>query len=79
MCPAATDPAQNRLPNESGCPACSVPVFWNAAGLPVGVQFAARLGNERALFAIAGQMQEMTRWTDRQRTLLQSATFASSG
>jgi amidase len=65
--------------NSTGCPACSVPVYWNAAGLPVGVQFAARLGNERALFAIAGQMQEMTRWTDRQRTLLQSATFASSG
>ncbi|WP_374449038.1 amidase [Stella sp.] len=65
--------------NSTGCPACSVPVHWNAEGLPVGAQFAARLGNERALFAIAGQMQEMTRWTDRQRTLLQSATFASSG
>lgn len=64
--------------NSTGCPACSLPVHSTADGLPVGVQFAARLGNERALFAIAGQMQEMTRWTDRQRTLLQSATFASS-
>ncbi|BBK44387.1 amidase [Allostella vacuolata] len=64
--------------NATGCPACSLPVHWNAEGLPVGVQLATRLGGERTLFAVAGQLQEISRWTDRQRRLLQPGPLAPS-
>ncbi len=35
----------------------SVPLFWNAAGLPIGVQFMAPFGDEATLFQLAAQLE----------------------
>ena len=37
--------------NMSGQPAMSVPLAWNKAGLPLGMMFAARFGDEARCFA----------------------------
>jgi amidase len=49
----------------SGQPAMSVPLAWNKAGLPLGMMFSARLGNEGALFRLAGQLEQERPWKDR--------------
>ncbi|MCS5636564.1 MAG: amidase [Myxococcota bacterium] len=51
--------------NASGHPAMSVPLCWNDAGLPIGIQFAARLGDEGGLFRLAGQLERARPWAAR--------------
>lgn len=48
--------------NMTGQPAASVPLFWNAAGLPIGIQLAARFGDEATLFRLAAQLEEARPW-----------------
>ena len=43
----------------------SVPLHWNAAGLPIGMQFVARLGDDATLFRLAGQLERARPWFDR--------------
>ena len=43
----------------------SVPLHWNAAGLPIGMQFAARLGEDAMLFRLASQLERARPWFDR--------------
>jgi amidase len=51
--------------NMSGQPAMSVPLAWNAAGLPLGMMFAARFGDEATLFRLAAQLERERPWKDK--------------
>jgi amidase len=51
--------------NMSGQPAMSVPLAWNAAGLPLGMMFASRFGHEATLFRLAAQLEQERPWRNR--------------
>ncbi len=52
--------------NVTGQPAISLPLSWNEAGLPIGVQFVGRLGDEETLFGLAGELEVAAPWSARQ-------------
>jgi amidase len=51
--------------NATGQPAMSVPLYWNEAGLPIGMHFVGRYGDEATLFRLAGQLERANPWFDR--------------
>jgi len=51
--------------NVTGQPAMSLALHWNAAGLPIGMQFVARMGDEATLFRLAAQLEQARPWFDR--------------
>lgn len=51
--------------NATGQPAMSVPLHWNAAGLPIGVHLVGRFGEEAALLRLAARLEQAKPWFDR--------------
>ena len=51
--------------NMSGQPAMSVPLAWSKSGLPLGMMFSARFGDEGTLFRLAGQLEQERPWKDK--------------
>ena len=51
--------------NVAGTPAISVPLGQSASGLPIGSQFAARVGNEARLFGLAFELERAAPWVQR--------------
>ena len=48
--------------NMTGQPSMSVPLHFASDGLPVGVMFSARFGDEATLFRLAGQLEQAKPW-----------------
>ncbi|MFN2427876.1 MAG: amidase [Candidatus Binatia bacterium] len=55
--------------NMSGQPAVSLPLFWNDAGLPIGVQAVAAYAREDVLIRLASQLEQAMPWSHRRPTL----------
>jgi amidase len=75
-----TDPQKGLMPllgyvpftamqNATGQPAINLPLHWSESGLPVGVQFVARSGDEMTLLKLAAEIEEAAPWADRRPPL----------
>jgi len=54
-----------QLANATGNPAMSVPLFWDADGLPIGSHFIGRMNDEATLFRLAAQLEQARPWWNR--------------
>ncbi len=57
--------AFTQLYNVTGQPSMSVPLHWSADGLPIGVMFSAKFGEEATLLRLAAQLEQASPWFDR--------------
>jgi amidase len=51
--------------NVTGQPAISLPLHQSKAGLPIGLHFVGRFGDESTLLRLAGQLEKAKPWIDR--------------
>ena len=55
--------------NLTGQPAMALPLGESSDGLPVGVQFVARYGDEATLFRMGAQLERVAPWDARRPTI----------
>ena len=53
------------MQNATGQPAINLPLQWSKDGLPLGVQFVARTGDEVTLLRLAAELEKASPWADR--------------
>ena len=51
--------------NTTGQPSISLPLGTSSEGLPIGMMFTARYGDEATLLRVAAQLEEAMPWRDR--------------
>ncbi len=57
------------MQNATGQPAIQLPLNFNKAGLPIGVQFVARYGGEMTLLKLAAELEKAQPWAQRRPNL----------
>ncbi len=63
-------PSSFALPFDiTGEPAISLPMHWNAHGLPIGVQLVAPYGREDTLLRVAAALEQVAPWSHRHPTV----------
>jgi amidase len=55
--------------NATGQPSVNVPLHWTEAGLPIGVMFGARYGDEATLISLSAQLEAARPWAGRRPSL----------
>ncbi|MFF3564194.1 amidase [Streptomyces sp. NPDC002574] len=55
--------------NATGQPAVNVPLHWTEEGLPIGVMFGARYGDEATLISLSAQLEAARPWAARRPAL----------
>jgi amidase len=53
------------IQNATGQPSISLPLHWTGDGLPVGVMFTSKIGDEATLLRLAAQLEQAQPWTGR--------------
>jgi amidase len=67
------------LYNTTGQPAISLPLHISASGLPVGVQFATRMGEEATLLQLASQIEAAQPWRSRKPPIFAAGAQDDAG